>query len=672
MLLKVTALRFVTILDPYPMEGVGEVTIQQVPGEYKEYDVLPEQVHRLIPLLDEARTAAMLIYEVEGDGLDSISIEDEGVSVEADCRTLNFMGVDVTAVAVGNHKVNVYHPMPPFSPFLGSGSGTLEWPATTPGYIERPEGGAGTPYYTNGWDDQTNGHPRLNTTSLNTFSAANGGLGISHTSPRVTDLHLGQIDVTITNGNGDVETVTLVLNPAGGDQDATSALGHLAVHIRDTVTVGTAVEGRVYIYSDPAGMLAAASSGTGGYFKLEVNHTVAPTTADFGEAFWDDGVVPSNSANPTVAVNTPVVLWLSGIRYFDTGSTFDIVDDSAGFTGINDGVNSTMNNNGVIFNLDASEFNVVIGDVVYSSSTILGLNHAPLQSPLRTDRPRYNETITVGAGNFGDLDARVHSTWLNFHGTEAASPKTSNAGLFQIWTYATSTSTTEYYEDEAYRLRNESVNNFKQAVVDFRRWYGGGVGTDLRNWDSQQSINLGSSGHQAGLQFYGGYLVYPTIDFSTGFYFVDFDYSVCSADREFYRAFNVGDLLNHKAFTITLQVDGLDTSDFSIGLGGDDSTDARVDLLFPGPERPSPNGSNDNTYQGSGWLHCGKLYNAPLFTGVDGDGAMQSMSLVGNTLSIYIVTGNMSSYYTQGTVILRIRLKDTVTGKIGQTTVVGT
>lgn len=68
MLLKVTALKYITILDPYPLEGVGPVTIQQEPGEYKEYDILPEQIHRLIPLLDRAQAKGMLIYTVVDDG----------------------------------------------------------------------------------------------------------------------------------------------------------------------------------------------------------------------------------------------------------------------------------------------------------------------------------------------------------------------------------------------------------------------------------------------------------------------------------------------------------------------------------------------------------------------------------------------------------------------------
>ena len=33
MILTVTAIKYITILDPIPIEGVGKVTIQQAPGE---------------------------------------------------------------------------------------------------------------------------------------------------------------------------------------------------------------------------------------------------------------------------------------------------------------------------------------------------------------------------------------------------------------------------------------------------------------------------------------------------------------------------------------------------------------------------------------------------------------------------------------------------------------
>lgn len=252
------------------------------------------------------------------------------------------------------------------------------------------------------------------------------------------------------------------------------------------------------------------------------------------------------------------------------------------------------------------------------------------------------------------------------------SPRSTVAGIYQINTADRSTDSIETYDRETYRLQNPGVSNFKQVLSDYRDWFGGGGGADKRNWDSLQSIATGSVGHIPGLQCRLGKLVYPTIDFSIGYYFADFDYSSVVGACWAYRAFNVGDLLNHKQFTLTLEVEGIAVSDLDIGLGGDDDTDVRIDVLFPGLEKATPSGSNDSSFPGSGWLHCGKAYNAPLFTGVDNDGCMGSITKVGDTITINIVTGNMSSEYTQGTILVRIRYANGFGGTMGQTAVIGT
>ena len=61
-ILKVSALQHVSILDPYPMEGIADVTITMTPGEYREYNILHQQSERLKPLLDRASTAGLLTY----------------------------------------------------------------------------------------------------------------------------------------------------------------------------------------------------------------------------------------------------------------------------------------------------------------------------------------------------------------------------------------------------------------------------------------------------------------------------------------------------------------------------------------------------------------------------------------------------------------------------------
>ena len=61
-----------------------------------------------------------------------------------------------------------------------------------------------------------------------------------------------------------------------------------------------------------------------------------------------------------------------------------------------------------------------------------------------------------------------------------------------------------------------------------------------------------------------------------------------------------------------------------------------------------------------------------LLTGVDNDGCMDSITKVGNAITINIVTGNMSSEYTQGTILVRIRYANGFSGVMGQTAVIGT
>ena len=72
-LVKVTAYKYVTIIDPFPMEGVGHVTIQMEPGQYKAFHMYDHQADRLIDDLDAAKVAGMLDYEIEWDDTSAIN-----------------------------------------------------------------------------------------------------------------------------------------------------------------------------------------------------------------------------------------------------------------------------------------------------------------------------------------------------------------------------------------------------------------------------------------------------------------------------------------------------------------------------------------------------------------------------------------------------------------------
>lgn len=582
--------------------------------------------------------------------LGAIETQSEHVAVNLATKIINFVGPDVIAVQDGAdaNKVNVYIPPLSFSPHLGDGQGSLNWPSTSLAYVDRPEGGAGIPYFTNGWDDLT--PTRSVIRDISPFSS---GLGITHTSPRVTDLHTGQIDVIITDGNGTIENVSLVLSPLGGDQDAFSAGGNVSVHVRDTIDLGLVIEGKVYIDVDVAAFLATTQTGTGGYFYIAVAHTAAPAADDFGAAFWDDGAAPNGSLDPTLSVNVAAYKYLSGVPWLTTGTTLDISDSPAG---VNDVVNMTIEPDKDIINVNASELNVSIGEVNFDDSSISGLSFGPGQSPIRTETPSYFDTVTIGSGNYRTMDAQVHTTWHNWFGNEAGSPKSSASVGLMIDTYGnTATMSIEYFDDELYRLQDEDNNTFAAALVSYTDWL-----TSLRDWDSTENIDSGTVGHEPGLQVGMGVLQYPTVNYSTDHIPVGPNYSGLTGDRFYYRAFYVGDVLTHKNFTISLNVSGFTTGDVDVGFGGDDSTDLRVDFRTPGPLKTPMDGANNTIYPGSGWLHCGKQYNSSVFVGNDNDGCLVSISQAGNTITLNCTTENISSEYCNGVIIVRIRVKDSV------------
>lgn len=601
-----------------------------------------------------------------GGGGGAVAVEYNGVPLTPSATILNFIngfdpdghdGVLATLPGAPAGQVNLYIHPPEFASHWGTvdgiGDGRVSWQTKTPAYMSKPTS-PGVPYYAGSWDDNTVQDGRILTASFVAFSSADS---------YITELDNGTITVTVRNGNTprDVYTCSLVLDGTTGAQSNTA--DNITIDVDNLITVAYRIEGRLRITVN----LAAIIGVGGGYFELETEHVCGSGTfADnFGSAFWDRGLVPV-CAIPTVTVNTEVLKWLSGVPWYDTGTTFDLASGPCA-----NEVNSTIDQDKDVVAIDASEFNANVGEVDYDAATITGLTYGAGVSPTFDETPSYGGTITVGGGNFRDNNAILHATWHNIHGSDA--DNSVSTGI-QIDTYGTTaTPSTEYFDDEAYRLQDEDDNNFAQVLADYRDWVGTGGGSDLRDWDSTQNIDTGTPGHVEGSQVGYGVLQYPTVDYSVGHLPVGPNYSGLSGDRYYYRAFYVGDLLNHKNFTVTMPVSGLTSADFDIGLGGDDSTDCRIDIKFPGPPKATPDGSNTALNPGSGWLHCGKAYNSAAFTGIDNDGCMVSVSGAG-TLTFSLTTENMSTEYSDGILIVRIRMKDSVAANdtINQMTIVGT
>jgi len=266
-----------------------------------------------------------------------------------------------------------------------------------------------------------------------------------------------------------------------------------------------------------ASMSATLTLPNGFQGQIYIVHTDGGGNQNYTySSFWVDVTSQTiNATPPTINQNTPVTRYLSGVSYYTTNSTFTI-----------SGTNSdTLFDRGYVTNpmtFNISEFN----DTNITPSLVqIGLSNPTAITDTIGNAGGYGSTITIGAGNFRDMDARATATYRNVF-TNATSA-VSSAGTYRIDTYGiTSTNTVENFDDEDKRfLGNEDLTDI-------------GITWSDSNWVSSTSVltHVDPNG-DGGLVMYNGTLKYPTINHSSGFLPAGPNYSAASGDFVLYRVF---------------------------------------------------------------------------------------------------------------------------------------
>ena len=255
-----------------------------------------------------------------------------------------------------------------------------------------------------------------------------------------------------------------------------------------------------------ASMSATLTLAAGYTGQISVIHTLGGSqNYTYASFFVDQTSQTLGAVAPSFSENTPVTKYLSGVPYYTTNSTFDISITHS----------TEIFDRGYVTNpltLNLSQFN--------ASSQTPTLTALGLTTPLAiTDTiGTYNGSVTVGAGNFRDLDARGTATFRDVFGSATSSD--SAAGTFRIDTYGTTaTATQENFDDEEWRF--SGTEDFTDTGID------NGDST----WNSTDNITTIS-----GLVVYNGTLKYPTLDHS-GFLPAGPDYTGQSGDFVYYRVF---------------------------------------------------------------------------------------------------------------------------------------
>jgi hypothetical protein len=192
--------------------------------------------------------------------------------------------------------------------------------------------------------------------------------------------------------------------------------------------------------------------------------------------FYDSDVTALTfTAQPTVVEASPQYRWLSGIRYYDIGSRFNVA-----FTG-NNCFKKTYHVSQVAY---------------YSMPGLNVVTRNPSTVPSLGDIFTVNDPAILNASNVTSINARLMAGLRDPYGANVTSQSISENRL--IHTYGThSTEKAEYFLDEYYRLPVGAYNTVPNPLS--------GV------WDSTLSLTNGNP------QCWDTGLRFPTINFSAGY-----------------------------------------------------------------------------------------------------------------------------------------------------------
>ena len=403
-----------------------------------------------------------------GGGGTSLTIQEEGVDVQTNVNTINFVGADVEAQAGSAGVVLVYIPPPTFASHYNTQDGTTDarvrqsTATVETRFISTPTS-EGVPFNTGG-DAATNALAS-NSTAINLAPSADS-----------TAMQNSTFKVDVTEPDGTVmETYTT--SAITGNATFTSPSGDIVVTISSYAADTTKYKARVNVLVTYADILATAGFD-GGKFNIVITQTVTDGTGPHifnlststnptiqGDFFYDTNTLPSFPQNVAIGETggSVVTKYLSGLQYYTTGSQFtvsctdlDNLNRNTALTSANITVidNSTFG----YTNLNQSPLPGGIGEANFTGWTSAYDNTGVSYS---------NTAITINRSNFrytgtsGRANVTVNLVWGG--GTRTtASPNQS----ILVDTYSTaSTNLIEYFDSENKRTESDYTTAWTSSTA---------------------------------------------------------------------------------------------------------------------------------------------------------------------------------------------------------------
>ena len=302
----------------------------------------------------------------------------------------------------------------------------------------------------------------------------------------------------------------------------------------------------------------------------------------------DGGANPSIVSAPVIAENTPVFKYLSGVKFYDAGSTFDVsLGVSRAFANVYHSSKAPV----VLSGWPGLTDTAITWDNPYVSPSFTSLPNA---CPGLADTMSISNWQLIQGSSQLSQNARITATPRDPYGTYV--PVTSASDNILIFSYAeSSTALVEHFRDEKYRLLNESYDTIPASIVD--------------QWDSTRHIGTYPA-DSSGLQVYMDELYFPTLNFSVGYKPLgNPDYTILEnlSDRTYLRAFKHNNSVSYASGVLRLT-----------GITKAQLYARSVEVYIKAPTQ-------------TGWLDLCKDYNFATFTGSDNDGCWVNRDVQSNS-----------------------------------------
>ena len=549
---------------------------------------------------------ANVAFGFSGGGSSQLEVQDEGITIDSNVTTLNFIGADVQVLGGSSGTVQIYIPPPTFASHFNTQDGTTtafvsESISRSTARISTPTS-EGTPFATGGWAG-SNQSSSLNSTATFTTGSECTGFGGNSTmtvnvygADGVTSLESHTTSAITGNGSYGSGNISITISGYAADTTRFKAIPSVTVDIGAIFTSLGRQGGRYNVVISQTVDTATDGSGTYTYTQTSVFYDTNPNTPS---------VASTTIAETSGSVTTK---HLSGIEYYTTGSQFTV--DVTQIDNLNRNTARTSNNLSITFNN-------------YGIST---LNQSPFGSGSANFSGWSNAFDNTNA-SYQKTDSSISSSSFRYRGTGAnvsAQPRdtwssgstvsSSNASIL-IDTYGTtSTDLIERFDDE--NRRQDSTFN---------------TGATSGNWNSTTSLVSGEA-----LVLDGKLQIPSTATLSDGSTNPDFssfsptsggsnpNYTSLSAASNYYRTI--------------VDTTGSSRAGFTIVFSGDFIVDATTDLANSNLEIfiskiASSTGGNTG-YNNPFFLNIhGALYNFATFDDGVTNGQIREGSSSGNTVN---------------------------------------